>query len=127
MANVEEAYHNLVLARTTVDIQQRLLLATEDTYKRMHDRILVDADQISVNQEIAAVEQRQAELINDRIQLRAASDNLKVLMNDPEISINENALINPTDKPIVPLLGHLVGGSRATAFAARIGGLAPCS
>ncbi len=100
VANVEEAYLNLVLARTSVAIQEQLLLATEDTYKRVHDRILVDADQISVNQSIAAVEQRRAELINDRIQLRAASDKLKSLMNDPEINVNDNALVFPTDKPI---------------------------
>jgi outer membrane protein TolC len=100
VSNVEEAYHNLVLARTTVTIQEQLLAATEDTYKRVHDRILVDADQISVNQAIAAVEQRRAELINDRIQLRAASDELKRLMNDPELNITDNMLLNPSDKPV---------------------------
>jgi outer membrane protein TolC len=100
VSNVEEAYQNLVLARTTVDIQEQLLAATEDTYKRVHDRILVDADQISVNQAIAAVEQRRAELISDRIQLRASSDELKRLINDPELNITENMLINPSDKPV---------------------------
>ena len=31
---------------------------------------------------------------------RAASDRLKVLMNDPEYDINSNDLLNPTDKPV---------------------------
>jgi outer membrane protein len=119
VSNVEEAYQNLVLARTAVDIQEQLLAATEDTYRRVHDRILVDADQISVNQAIAAVEQRRAELINDRIQLRDSSDELKRLINDPELNITDNMLLNPSDKPVVEPIVFSTAESIETALRQR--------
>jgi outer membrane protein TolC len=99
VADVEAAYHNLVLGRTVVDIQERLLVATEATAKRVWDRRFIDADAISIAQSRAAVEARRAELIRARVNLRNQSDTLKALMNDPETNIRDNTLINPTDRP----------------------------
>ncbi len=116
---VEEDYHNLVLARTTVAIGEQLLLATEDTEKRVSDRITVDADQISISQAQAAVAQRRAELVRERIDLRAASDKLKQDLNDPEINVSDNALIDPSDRPIAEPVVFNVADSIETALRQR--------
>lgn len=104
LGDTEAAYHNLVQARTMVDIQQRLLNATELTFLRVWARKDIDADKIAVSQSIAAVEARRAELIRARANLRSQSDILKGLLNDPEINIRSNVLINPTDRPTSELV-----------------------
>ncbi|HUO07296.1 MAG TPA: TolC family protein [Phycisphaerae bacterium] len=116
---VEEDYHNLILARTTVDIEEQLLAATEETERRVSDRISVDADQISISQAQAAVEQRRAELVRGRIDLRNASDKLKQDLNDPEIDIRNNALIDPSDRPIAEPVVFNVADSIETALRQR--------
>ena len=116
---VEEDYHNLILARTSVAIGEQLLLATEDTEKRVSDRITVDADQISISQAQAAVAQRRAELVRERIDLRTASDKLKQDLNDPEINVRDNALIDPSDRPIAEPVVFNVADSIETALRQR--------
>ena len=116
---VEEDYHNLVLARTNVAIGEQLLFATEDTEKRVSERAIVDADQISISQAQAAVEQRRAELVRFRIDLRTASDKLKQDLNDPEINVNGNALIDPSDRPIAEPVVFNVADSIETALRQR--------
>ncbi|MGN6368677.1 MAG: TolC family protein [Phycisphaerae bacterium] len=116
---VEEDYHNLVLARTNVAIGEQLLVATEDTEKRVSERAIVDADQISISQARAAVEQRRAELVRFRIDLRAASDKLKQDLNDPEINVSDNALIDPSDRPIAEPIVFNVADAIETALRQR--------
>jgi outer membrane protein TolC len=99
VADVEAAYMNLVLARTSLNIQERLLLATIDTKQRVDARKDIDADAVAVSQSRAAVELRRADVIRARVNLRNQSDTLKALINDPELNIRENGLINPTDRP----------------------------
>jgi outer membrane protein TolC len=99
VADVEAAYMNLILARTSLDIQTRLLNATIVTDKRVQERKDIDADAVALSQSAAAVEARRAEVIRARVQLRNSSDTLKALINDPEMSIRDNGLINPTDRP----------------------------
>lgn len=100
IANVEEAYHNLVLARSQLDIQQRLLDNTADTYNRIVARGMIDADLIQIKEAQAAKESREADLVVAKSNLRNASDKLKSLINDPEVNLRGNALIVCTDRPI---------------------------
>ena len=48
VADVEEAYLNLVLARSAADIQSRLLANTEDTFHKILARQPVDADRVQI-------------------------------------------------------------------------------
>ena len=79
----------------------------------------VDADKISINQTIAAVEARRAELIRARATLRNQSDTLKQLLNDPEINIQANALINPTDRPTAEFIVTSTAEAIETALTQR--------
>ena len=99
VGDIEEAYQNLVLATTSIAVQERLLRETEATRKKVKEREKIDADQVSVSQAIAAVEQRRADLIRARSQLRSTSDRLKALINDPELDLRGNGLLVPTDRP----------------------------
>ncbi|MEI8195664.1 MAG: TolC family protein, partial [Phycisphaerae bacterium] len=104
ISEVENAYHNLVLARATVDVQERLLANTQDTYSKIKARIPIDADRVSVKQAEAAVQARQAELVRATTNVRNASDQLKSLINDPELDLRGNLLIIPSDRPLdVPM------------------------
>ncbi len=105
VANIEEAYNNLVLARTNVEILERLVVASESTYHTINLRRDLDATRASVAQALSALLNRQADLLRARKDFRQASDKLKNLLNDPELNIRENALILPADKPIAePIL-----------------------
>jgi outer membrane protein TolC len=100
IANVEEAYWNLVLARTTVDIEERLVKASQQTFDLVWSRRQIDATKASINQALAALESRKADLMLTQRDFRQASDRLKTLLNDPELNVQDNILINPTDRPI---------------------------
>jgi outer membrane protein TolC len=119
VANVEEAYHNLVLARSSVEIQQQLLTASEQTAARVRAREGIDADAIAVSQSVAAVEARRATLIRAFAQLRSQSDRLKNLLNDPELNIRENLLINPTDRPTAEPIVFSTADAITTALQQR--------
>ncbi len=100
VSDVEDAYLNLILARTTVEVRERLVVSSEQTYNLIVQRSDLDATKASINQALSALESRRADLHDSQRDLRDASDKLKQLMNDPALDINGNALINPTDKPI---------------------------
>jgi outer membrane protein TolC len=105
VANIEEAYNNLVLARTNVEILERLVAASESTYQTINLRKDLDATKASISQALSALELRRADLLRARKDYRQASDKLKNLLNDPELNIRDNALIIPSDKPIAePIL-----------------------
>ncbi len=106
VSKTEEAYLNLILARTNVNILQRLVVASQQTFLAIWARRRIDATKASINQARGALENRQADLIRAMSDFRAASDRLKVLMNDPEFDINANLLINPTDKPIAEPMAY---------------------
>jgi outer membrane protein TolC len=105
LANTEEAYYTLVLAKTNVDILVRLVKASEQTYQLVLSRADLDVTKASLNQALSALESRRADLLVAQRDYRNASDRLKSLLNDPELNISDNTLINPVDKPIVePIL-----------------------
>src|SRR6185369_11938285 len=100
VADVEEAYHNLVLAQTNLDILRRLVGASTQTYRTIYNRIEIDADVANIAQAIGALRSRQADLLLAEKNVRQASDRLKVLLNDPAIDIHSNVVLHATDKPI---------------------------
>jgi outer membrane protein TolC len=104
VGDVEDAYQSLVAAISAVDIQERLLADTRETYRRILVRVNIDADRVQIKQAEAAVQSRQAELVRALTTVRNASDRLKSLINDPSMDLRGNCLIIPADKPIdVPM------------------------
>lgn len=119
IANVEEAYWNLVRERTNVDILERLVRASNQTYQTILDRAELDATRAAINQARSALERRRAELLRARASYRTASDRLKSLVNDPELDIRSNALLTPADRPVAEPIYYSTADCIETALRQR--------
>ena len=100
LQRTEEAYWQLVLAHQTMLIQQRLLERGIGVRDIIIDRGRLDATQAQIADARAEVESRRAQLIRAQRSLRQASDSLKVLINDPEMTIGSEVLLLPADDAI---------------------------
>lgn len=97
---LEQRYHELVLRNVAVEVQERLLRATQDTLTKIEARLEVDADRTQVAQARAQYQRTLANLIRAKTDVRDASDRLKALMNDPTLDLRGNVLIVPSDRPV---------------------------
>ena len=88
-----QAHQNLL-------IQQRLLERGIVTRDIIINRGNLDATQAQIADARAEVEGRKAQIIRAQRNLRAASDTLKVLINDPELTIGSEVLLLPADMAI---------------------------
>jgi len=101
VAKTEEAYWQLVNAQEDVKINEAVLKENEAAYKAQYDRLgqhLVSS--LEVSQVQSTLEARRATLIRARADARNLSDQLKQLMNDPNLPVTSPDLIMPTDKPV---------------------------
>ena len=113
----ESAYWDLVRARDDLHILQRLLGRGEDVHEVLKKRF--DANPANVANSAAAVESRRANVIRGQRVLRSASDNLKLLINDPRWPAGSEVLLLPIDKPLdAPVEFSLIDAVN-TAFANR--------
>jgi outer membrane protein len=115
----EQAYWQLVQAQYEVLILQRLY----DRGVRVRDQVIareiLDATPAQIAQARATVESRRAQLIRAQLALRVASDNLKVLMNLPQVPIGDETLILPVDDAITQPLAFSLADVLGTAIRAR--------
>ena len=93
----ETSYWNLVVAQRTLLIQQRLLERGIATRDRLERRAIRDVSTSQLTDAVATVERRRANVIEARRRVRAASDQLKRLMNDPAMTVGSEVLAQPTD------------------------------
>lgn len=100
LADTEEAYWRLYQARENMKIQEELLSQTEDTLEILIKRLKQDVSRVQVAQSQASVQSRRAELVRLRAQIVDVSDQLKRIMNDPDLSVASPQTILPADKPI---------------------------
>jgi outer membrane protein TolC len=97
LSDTEEAYWDLVLAWQDLAVSEWLLevgIQVRDVMERRRD---FDTKPAEYSDAVARVEQRKAAVIEDRLGVRRASDRLKLLMNDPEVSVGSEALLVPAD------------------------------
>ncbi len=99
IAEAEQAYWNLVFAWEDVAIQQWLVDLGTEVRQIVKGRQGLDANTAELADAIATVETRKANVIRARRTLRAASDALKVILNDPELNVASEAVIQPSDNP----------------------------
>jgi len=99
VAATEQAYWDLVFARQQLAVQQRLLERTVDDRDRLKKRADFDATPVQVTEASSFVELRRGEVIRARQQVRDASDRLKRLVNDPDLSVAGETLVEPTELP----------------------------
>lgn len=106
LAKVEQAYWTLYFTRQSLAIGQDLLARTERTYALVVQRLQWDALPVNVSQAHSAVASRRATVIRDANSVKDAEDDLKTLLNDPQLPLHSDIAILPTDDPMtaeVPL------------------------
>lgn len=117
VTDAETAYWNLVRARDDVLVLQRLLERGEDVVKIVRNR--PDARPGNISNSAAAVQSRRADVIRARRVLRSASDQIKLLMNDPQYPIGGENMLLPVDSAIDAPVQFSLVDSLNTALANR--------
>lgn len=100
VTETESAYWRLVQAQWDLLIFQRLLERGIETRDKTLARRDFDAGPAQRSNAIAEVEARRAFLISAQEAVRRASDNLKRLMNDPDVPVGAETLLVPVDQPV---------------------------
>jgi outer membrane protein len=95
--SIEDAYWDLVKAHRDLVILTKLLKRGEKVRDDIRVRQVLDADPAQVADAIANVERRRADVLRAQRAVRAASDLLKVLMNDPRLPVGGEIVLKPTD------------------------------
>ena len=98
--DAERAYWNLALARQNLQIQQRLLERGVETRDILANRRVFDVRPAEYADAVATVERRKGNVIRAVNALRNASDELKSIINDPELTTGGEALLVPADAPV---------------------------
>lgn len=98
VATTETAYWNLALAWRSLAIQIWLVEAGVEMRDVVEKRRGYDASLADWAQAVATVEQRLAEVITFKLNVKEASDTLKVLMNDPRFPLSGEVVLSPIDE-----------------------------
>jgi len=96
---VEQTYWQLAAARQTLQIQQRLHARTIEMRDKLEPRVGFDILQADLNEVNARVDQRYADIIRARQNVRSLSDRLKRLINDPDLPVIGEAILEPAQTP----------------------------
>ncbi len=118
VTDVESAYWALVRAQTDVKILQRLLEGGEKVRDTLESRGL-DVKPSQVSDSKARVQRRSANVTQAQQVLAKASDRLKVLINDPELTIGSDILVLPADTGIDEPISYSLRDSIRTALSNR--------
>lgn len=121
ITDTEEAYWTLVRSYATLKIVKRLYDRGEQVRRDMKVRLDsgVDVEQAEYSDAVSRVESRRAQIIRAQNALAAASDHLKVLMNDPELPIGSDILLLPSDDAIDEAISFNLRDTLETAITNR--------
>ncbi|MBC7834387.1 MAG: TolC family protein [Phycisphaerales bacterium] len=100
VAETEDAYWTLVRAYNDLLILERLLQRGQDVLRQLVARERYDARGAEIADAAANVETRQANVLRAQRALRLASNRLKQLMNDPQLTVGSEVLVLPVDVAI---------------------------
>lgn len=99
VTETERAYWTLVQSYRELVIRTRLLERGVEVRDDILARRVQDARQAQIADAIARVERRRGDVLLARQTLRRASDNLKRLVNDPNLPVGSETLLVPLDAP----------------------------
>lgn len=97
VVSVEQTYWQLGGARQTLLIQQRLLDRTTAMRDKLEPRFGFDLLLSDLNEVNARIDARRADILRTRDTVRSLSDQLKRLINDPQLSVADETLIVPAE------------------------------
>ncbi|HWB52646.1 MAG TPA: TolC family protein, partial [Tepidisphaeraceae bacterium] len=99
IAQIEQTYWQLVQAYGDVQAYQELLAGTEHSADILSKRFGQDATREGISQTLAAVNQRRSLLARAKAHMADLSDQLKRLVNDPDLPVSSPLLIVPESAP----------------------------
>ena len=119
--NVEQAYWQLYQARREGAVEARLLTNLETILDWLTRRKEAGYDVygVQLNQTRSRIEQEQAIYIQRIRDIRNAEDQLKALMNDPDLNLAKDQELLPVDAPLLEPLAVDLVGELAAALAHR--------
>lgn len=100
VTDVEEAYWNLVQAQENLKIVQRLFVRGEEVRDTIFQRLNVDAKPVQYTEAQFRTESRATVVVRAQNAVAQASDRLKLLMNDPELTIGSDVQLLSADYPV---------------------------
>jgi outer membrane protein TolC len=100
MADLERAYWQLYQAEGEVKVAEQLLSRTIETGTVLRNRMGQDVSRVQMSQTTSSIENRRTILIRARSRVRDLSDQIKRLMNDPDLPVSSNLLLLAADAPI---------------------------
>jgi outer membrane protein len=100
LADLEKTYWQLVSAEREVRIDEELLNETIKTADVLFKRKGQDVTRVQLSQANASIESRRATLIGAKAHVRDLSDQLKQLMNDPDMTVSSAVLVLPANAPM---------------------------
>ncbi len=113
------AYWDYTVKRMKYDVRKAMLDRALARAQRVERRMGMDASAREVLFTAALVEVRRSELSYARQQVEAAEDNLKLIMNDPELGVGTETEIIPTTSLAVEMVSVDTGDQRLAALRAR--------
>lgn len=99
VARTEAGYWDVFFAQQQLRIRVRLLERSTNDRDRLIERRGYDASPVEITEANSFVELHHADVIRARSAVRVASDQLKRLINSPDLPIADETLILPVDEP----------------------------
>lgn len=100
----ERTFWQLVQAERELAIAERLYNETLNTVDLLRKRVGQDVSRVQVSQAYASAQTRKAALLRARQQVQNASDQLKQVMNDPDMPVSSGTtLLSGTDPLEIPV------------------------
>lgn len=99
VAQVEAGYWEVAFSQQQLRVRVRLLERSTEDRDRLIERRGYDASPVEITEANSFVELHRADVIRARSSLRVASDQLKRLMNAPELPLADETLVVPIDQP----------------------------
>ena len=119
VTETEAAYWTLVRVHHELEVLYRLYQRGLEVLTIIEGRLRIDQTDSNLADARATVENRRADVLQSQRNVRAASDQLKVLMNDSELSIGSEVLLLPLDRPIEEVISTSVLESMTLALERR--------
>lgn len=119
LETAEGAYWELVFAWDNLEISEWLLEVGVQVRDIMDRRRDFDTRPAEYSDAVARVEQRKSQVIQARRAIRRASDRLKLLINDPALTVGSEALLVPADRMIEQPIRYNLREAVMTAVANR--------
>lgn len=116
---VEQGYWQLVTARQVLAIQQGLYERTIKVRDKLEPRFGFDLLLADLNEVNARIDQRYADVLRARQNVRRLSDQLKRLINDPDLPVIDEAVLAPADTPTDSMIAYSLLDQVTTALQHR--------